>query len=104
MINFELFLKRHMEFIKILDTNNETDIFCFLYVSLDLITRNLEAFRSPWNNHKLSTEKNMTLNMLFTAGLVMLRRECPPDDVFIELVQVTFHVSIIFFDCLKNIF
>lgn len=76
-----------MEYLMILDTNNETDIFCLHFVALPLICRTLEEFRLAWNNHKLSTEKNMSPNMLFHVGLSMLHKE-KSDEIFTELIQV----------------
>jgi hypothetical protein len=61
-----------MEKHKILDSNNELDLFCLYFVSLNLLERCMTDFQNTWNCHPLPTERNMTPEMLFEAGLIIL--------------------------------
>ena len=79
-----------MEDNGILDIDNESDIFCLHFVSTDLLQRTLSGFQMAWNNHRLRTEKNMSPNMLYAAGLAQLSKmqdQQSNEYVFTELVQ-----------------
>ena len=51
-----------------LDTDNDTDLFCLHKVFTSRINKRLEEFTISWNNHPLSTERNMTPFQLFCEG------------------------------------
>ena len=53
-----------------LDPLNETDLFCLHYVFLPRINRTLSEFIDTWNNHPLSTARNLTPNQLFVRGVI----------------------------------
>ena len=81
-----------MEENKILDSNNELDLFCLHFVSMNLLERHMTEFQNTWNCHSLRTERNMTPEMLFEAGLILLQKQQNEgnveDEEFTELVQV----------------
>ena len=81
-----------MEENKILDSNNELDLFCLHFVSMNLLERHTAEFQNTWNCHSLRTERNMTPEMLFEAGLILLQKQQNKgnveDEEFTELVQV----------------
>ena len=52
-----------------LDVSNELHLACLHYVFLPRINQHLEKFCEGWNNHPLSTEKNMLPNQLWIHGL-----------------------------------
>ncbi len=72
-----------MEDIGILDVDNSVHLFCLQYVYLDRINANLQRFLQAWNNHPLSSERNLSPNQLWTIGL--LRNTTVEED----FVQVT---------------
>ena len=59
-----------------LDPLNEIDLFCLHFTYIPLINHALEEFTSSWNNHKISTENNLTPNQLFIQGY--MQRNDPP--------------------------
>ena len=81
-----------MEENKIFDSNNELDLFCLHFVSMNLLERHMTEFQNTWNCHSLRTERNMTPEMLFEAGLILLKKQQNKgnveDEEFTELVQV----------------
>ena len=58
-----------MEDTGILDTDNENDMFCLHFVFTPLMNRALNTFKCSWNNHKLSTEGNLTPQQLYLTGM-----------------------------------
>nr|CAH0102060.1 unnamed protein product [Daphnia galeata] len=80
-----------MEENKILDSNNELDLFCLHFVSMNLLERHMAEIQNTWNCHSLRTERNMTPEMLFEAGLILLKKQQNKgnveDEEFTELVQ-----------------
>ena len=51
-----------------LDPLNEIDLFCLHKIYLPRINASLATFVESWNNHPLSSERNMTPNQLFIRG------------------------------------
>ena len=64
-----------METAEILDSDNEIDLFCLHFVCVNLLERHMTEFQNTWNCHPLRTEKNMTPEMLFEAGLILLKKK-----------------------------
>lgn len=54
----------------ILNSENECDLFCLHYVFLPRINASLRTFKSSWNNHPLSTERNRSPLQLYTGGSI----------------------------------
>ena len=54
----------------VLDLFNEVDMFCLHFVFLPQIQQTLDSFIESWNNHSISTEKNLTPNQLFIRGTI----------------------------------
>ena len=48
--------------------DNETDLYCLHFVFLPRINSSLDSFIESWNNHRISTENNMTPNQLYIKG------------------------------------
>jgi len=61
-------LFRAMEDDGHLDCLNEVDLFCLHYAFLPRINQALDSFVESWNNHPLSTCRNLTPNQLFIQG------------------------------------
>ena len=51
-----------------LNPGNEIDLYCLHFIYLPRINSALESFVESWNNHPISTERNMTPNQLFVRG------------------------------------
>ena len=64
----------HMEYISILDSANEEQLFALHYVFIPRISLALSHFRAGWNNHSIRTEHNLSPEQLFTAGVLRLQR------------------------------
>ena len=52
-----------------LDVSNQSHLACLHYVFFPKVHQHLEKFCESWNNHPLSTEKNMSPNQLWIHGL-----------------------------------
>lgn len=62
------FLERN----NLLNPNDELDLAALHYVFIPRINTNLNKFKTSWNNHKLSTEKQKTPNQLYILGMLRL--------------------------------
>ena len=49
---------------------DEVDIFCLHYVYLSRLNSALKTFQESWNNHTISTARNLTPNQLFIQGAI----------------------------------
>ena len=56
-----------LESAGILNVDNDADMYALHHVYVPRINASLDAFRSSWNNHSLSTETNMSPLQLYTA-------------------------------------
>lgn len=59
-----------MEAQNILNSDNETDLFCLHYVFIPRINASLQTFRLAWNHHPLSTAGNRSPLQLYTGGSI----------------------------------
>ncbi len=59
----------HMEDIGLLDINNEICLFTLHYVFIPRINHSLQQLLEAWNNHPLSTERNLSPLQLWISGL-----------------------------------
>ncbi len=64
---YELFT--YMEEELLLNIDNELHLFSLHYVYLTRINNALHQFKVAWNNHSLSTERNMSPIQLWISGL-----------------------------------
>ena len=53
-----------------LDINNNIYLFCLHYVFLLQINQSLKEWKNTWNNHKISTEGNLSPIQLYTQGMI----------------------------------
>ncbi len=53
-----------------LDPSNEADIYCLHYVFIPRINEALKEFVESWNNHPVSTARNLTPNQMFVRGAI----------------------------------
>ena len=53
----------------LLDINDEVHLFCLHYVFLPQINLALKLFKNAWNNHPLSTERNLSPIQLWISEL-----------------------------------
>ena len=58
-----------MEDTEILNPDNDNDLFCLHFIYTPLINKALQLFKRSWNNHKLSTEGNLTPHQLYIKGM-----------------------------------
>ena len=58
----------------LLDLVNEIHLYAVHYIFLPRINTALQKFAEGWNNHGIHTEHGMTLNQLFTIGILQLRQ------------------------------
>ena len=63
----------YMEYNYLLDPVNERHLFALQYVFLPRINKALDDFRNAWNHHGVRTERGLTPNQLFTAGMLRLK-------------------------------
>ena len=63
-----------MEEENILDCLNEVDLYCLRFVYLKRINEALESFVESWNNHPISSERNLTPNQLFIQSAIEQNR------------------------------
>ena len=69
-------LFREMEGERNVSCFNQVDLFCLHSVFLPRINNALNSFVESWNNHPLSSERNLTPNQLFIEGA--LRQNMTP--------------------------
>ena len=60
-------LFQQLEQAGVLNPENEADLFALHHVFVPRINSSLNKFSSAWNNHRLSTENNLTPLQLYTA-------------------------------------
>lgn len=61
----------HLEEMGKLDPLSEVDLYCLHVVYRRKINEALNAFRSGWNSHAITTEHSMTPEQLFTLGTLL---------------------------------
>ena len=77
----------------ILDPDNDVDMYCLHEVFTVRINRSLREFVSSWNNHPISSERNMTPLQLFHIGLMETEESSNEDDHYTVPVA-TDHVQV----------
>lgn len=83
-----------MEQQRLLNPDNDVDMFCLHYLAEPLLKAALERFVLSWNHHALRTEGEKSPTQLFTAGLEALRQHAEESgELFTELEQVTKFVT-----------
>ena len=58
-----------MESHSLLDVDNEVHMFCLHYVFMQRINNALQMFTDAWNNHTLSSDRNLSPLQLWISGL-----------------------------------
>lgn len=61
---------QYLEEQNVLDSDNDTDLFCLHYVFIPIINVRLEGFKQAWNHHPLSTEGNHSPIQLYAGGSI----------------------------------
>ena len=84
-----------MEDELILNIDNDIHLFCLQFVFIPIINKSLAAFTNAWNNHGLSTMRNLSPNQLWISGLA-----ANPDNHLIDDVHVNIIKTIIIHNCL----
>ena len=59
----------YMEDEDILDVESDIHVFCLHFVFLTRLNIALRQFTEAWNNHPLSSERNLSPNQLWISGL-----------------------------------
>ena len=57
----------------VLDPHNEVHLFALHMVYIDLINAALREFVGQWNNHPVTTERNLSPQQLWIRGMVLLQ-------------------------------
>ncbi|CAM4570665.1 unnamed protein product [Leuciscus chuanchicus] len=71
----------------LLDLSSSVHLFCCHYVFIPRLQAQLDGFRDGWDNHPLSTERNLTPNQLWHMGLQYNSEEYNDEDLQIPLVD-----------------
>lgn len=79
-----------MESSSLLQVDNEVHMFCLHYIFIQRIENALQQFMNAWNNHPLSTERNLSPNQLWVSGLAADHHTLARDDI--TEVQCCIHV------------
>lgn len=61
----------YLEDLGELNPDSDLDLFCLHLVYTQKINYALKAFKEGWNNHAISTERNMTPAQLFSCGILL---------------------------------
>lgn len=79
-----------MEDIRLLDPENDLDLFCLHYVFVPWINRHLQEWNQAWIMHLMSSERNQTPYQLWTCGMQQLADSSAPIavEMFEELTEV----------------
>lgn len=59
----------HLESVRLLDPNDELQLFCLHYVFLPRIRAHLQAWKDAWIKHPMRSEHNLSPEQLWTAGM-----------------------------------
>ena len=73
-----------------LDCLNEVDLYCIHYSFIPRINDVLRAFKDSWNNHPVSSARNMTPNQFFIQGCVEFNIIPDPGTSQMTLIQHTY--------------
>lgn len=65
----------YLEDKELLDPDSECDLFCLHLVYKDKINYTLKSFVDGWNNHGITTERNLSPIQLFTCGLLFSNQQ-----------------------------
>lgn len=76
---YEMFYR--MEEATILNIENDIHLFCLHYIYIPRINISLNHFLNAWNNHPLSSMRNLTPSQLWIAGLLRNADEGHAPDV-----------------------
>lgn len=71
-----------------LDINNGTHLFILQFMFKGRINEDLKKFKDGWNNHNLSTEKNLTPLQLIEANVINLPDDVIPDEDHDEVEDI----------------
>jgi len=83
----------YMEYLDLLDPNNDQHLYALHYVYTPRINTALSQFREGWNNHRIRTEHNQSPCQLFTAGVLRLQRSGLAAVDFFETVDDNYGVE-----------
>ena len=76
-ISYFYFLFYSMEAERILDPDNEIDLYALHFVFVPILQQQLDLFRLGWCKHRLRTEGNRTPHQLWIAGLQDIHSQQP---------------------------
>ena len=76
-ISYFYFLLYSMEAERILDPDNEIDLYALHFVFVPILQQQLDLFRLGWCKHRLRTEGNRTPHQLWIAGLQDIHSQQP---------------------------
>lgn len=71
----------------LLDLSSSAHLFCCHYVFIPRLQAQLDVFTDGWDNHPLSTERNLTPNQLWHMGLQHNSEEYNDEDLHIPVID-----------------
>ena len=80
-----------LENANLLDSENDTDLFCLHLAYLSSINNSLREFTKAFNSHKLSTEGQLTPLQLFHLNRHLLQLQSLPPSGSIDVVAILEH-------------
>ena len=89
-----------LEHEELLDPLNETDLYCLHFIFLPRLNKCLVEFYESWNQHKLSSEGNLTPCQLFFEGsnYILQNYDVNLQDTNVEVDR--FEVTTVIVDCI----
>ena len=83
-------LFHYLEDSQMLDTCDDTSLFCLHYVFIPRINENLSLWKQAWIQHSMSSEHNKTPMQLWTQGMLSLAgsTSCIAREMFEDLVGI----------------
>ena len=77
-VSFFYYLFYYMEEVKLIDVNDQCDLYALHFVFMPIIQNHLDMFRAGWANHQLRTEHNRSPLQLWTMGFQYATSEHDP--------------------------
>ena len=91
-ICFFYFLFYFLEDARILNVENELDIYCLQYVLIPIIQKQLDSFRHAWAYHPLRTEGNRSPLQLWILGLKAMNTQDQQHPAVTGTTMVSYHI------------
>ena len=81
-----------MKEVKLVDVNDQCDLYALHFVFMLIIQNHLDMFRAGWANHRLRTEHNRIPLQLWTMGFQYATNEHDP--AMLIIICCVMHVQV----------